>query len=325
MSQLGRPSIWSQHAPEMQQMYADGKSRGEIARHFSTSVQTVTRMLTSRGVTLEDRVGAAPASLSDEHRAAISAGRKGKGTGARVVHESRTCEVCQTTYKYRPGKTGERFCSRTCRNTGVAADNQAQAQATYDAAPPICQCGVQIPFEHRHNRQFCSPECRATYQTKRQPNPDNYKTFDCQTCGKATTRYKGYGSGALMFCSNECAAKHTKVKKHYVVRDMDMVLDSGWECLFVGLCKFLKIPVERVDRSTAVEYLPGHWYAPDFHLPGLHLWVEVKGQEDPEDQLRWEFWGTNKGRLLVVDAVILDLLRKCQDADDAGHLLMVAI
>lgn len=164
-------------------------------------------------------------------------------------------------------------------------------------------------------RKFCSPECRKVYGKKRQPDPTNYVTFICQnqSCGKEVTRYKRYGNGANMFCSNACAQRHTRTKAHVVMSDDDVVLDSKWEALFWGLMGFYKVPCERYDRERAVEWSEGCWYAPDFYLPEMDTAVEIKGQEDPDDAVRWDLYRTERGRLLVLDRSGLDQLVHSED------------
>ena len=158
---------------------------------------------------------------------------------------------------------------------------------------------------------YCSPACRRKYGATRQPDPTKQITFTCGTCGKEVTRWKGYGStvSGKRFCSNQCAARHTKTVKHYVSREMDMVLDSTWEMLFAGLCGWHKIAVARLDRAEAIEWEKGHWYAPDFVLVDQGLAVEVKGHEDAEDQGRWDAWREQVGPLTVVDQELLNTLR----------------
>ena len=318
MTKLGRPSVWDQHGEEMRRLYEAGQSRGEIARHFGTSVQSVTRVLLRRGVVFEDRPRDPNAGRTAEQQAAInakgSAAKLGVPLGPRKPVEHRVCENCHQPYEYHKGRAGERFCSTQCRTDFLVAQNKAGAQAEYELEPRRCPCGTAIPFEYRHTRQFCSPEHRRHYGAKRQPEPDKYITFNCLNCGKEVTRYKKYGSGASKYCSNECSAKHNRVRKFYAVEDLDIIFESGYECLFWSLCTFLKIPVERADRSQAVQVGEDGWYCPDFYLPESKLYVEVKGYEDDDDRDRCAAWRASGRQLAVLRREELDVLRACSTA-----------
>lgn len=306
MTKLGRPSVWDQHADTMTRMYEDGGlSRGEIARHFGTSVQTVTRVLTRQGIVFEDRARNPNAGRTPEQQAKInakiSAAKTGVPLGPRTQPQERECENCHQPYEYRPGQSGERFCSRQCRTDYLVAQNKAGALAEYELEPRRCLCGEAIPYEYRHTRQFCSPACRSKYGAKREKEPDKYVTFDCLNCGKKVTRRKKYGSGASKYCSNECSAKHNRVRQHIVLSENDIVLDSAWEALFWGLCRFVKLPVERADRSRAVPVGDSGWYCPDFYLPLNGLYVETKGFEDDDDRARYAAWRQHRGYLLALN------------------------
>jgi hypothetical protein len=109
---------------------------------------------------------------------------------------------------------------------------------------------------------------------------------------------------------------HTKTKHHMAFRDDDVLLDSSWEGLFYCLLKFLKIPVERADRSIAIEWSSGRLYAPDFYLPGPNAYVEIKGNEEPEDPEKWTAFRAEH-RLLVLDETGLELLRRAHPSQVA--------
>jgi glutaredoxin-related protein len=181
-----------------------------------------------------------------------------------------------------------------------------------------CPCGkAQIPYKDRHHLKYCSPACRKQYgKPSKVKDPAKYRTFVCENCNKQVTRLKRLGA---KFCSNECAAKFTKTKHHLAFRDDDVLLDSAWEGLLWCLCRFLKVPIERVDRAKAVEWAPGRWYAPDF-LMG-HTYIEVKGLEDPEDWDKWHAWNNKVGRLLVVDLKMMNKFRKMNRDELMGYAL----
>jgi hypothetical protein len=311
----------------MVRLYAEGLTRGKIARLFNTSVQTVTRQLIAAQVALEARTGDSSAGRTPEQQAVINAkvseARKGKGTGARAAREDRPCEVCGTTFHVL-ASSKQRFCSRSCRNDGLARDNRQQAEKDYAAAPRVCPCGERIPFEFRHTRQFCSPEHRSLYAPKRQADPTKQITFDCATCGTSVTRRKGYSQSisGKQFCSNECAAKHTKTVKNYVLRDQDMVLDSRWEVLVVGLLGYRKIACERFDRSDVIEWSPGHWYGPDLVVPTYDgpIYIEVKGYEQEHDAPKWEAFRAAGNRLVTIDQ---DLMEQMLTSTDLLALLWI--
>jgi hypothetical protein len=226
---------------------------------------------------------------------------------------SRECKRCGATFEVPPTYKKKQYCTRACSSAATAEQRAASNRANGRYKAPVCPCGNEVTREgtkyvYARDKKYCSPECRAKYGKKRQPNPDNYVTFDCMTCARSVTRYKGYGNGASKFCSNRCAAKHTKTKHHLAFRDDDVLLDSAWEGLFWCLMKYDKIPVVRVDRDLAIEWTNGHHYAPDFYLPTLGTWVEVKGLEDDEDPARWDAWRAVRGRLVVMGRFDLDQL-----------------
>jgi hypothetical protein len=238
--------------------------------------------------------------------------------------ESRTCarEGCSESFEVRLGARDaeRRFCSRPCaRQVENQARSAIKQQEWLESPASLCPCGDnRIPYGIRHTTKYCSTECRTQYGKRRQADPKNYVTFGCLNCGIEVTRYKNYGNGHNKYCSNACAQKHTKIKKHIIVEDAT-VLDSLWEGLFWCLCGFAKIPVERFDREQGVEWREGCWYAPDFWLPVLGIAVEVKGREDENDASRWKKFNRP---LIVVGREELDMLRKADDVAQAIQSLV---
>lgn len=179
-----------------------------------------------------------------------------------------------------------------------------------------CPCGKKTGVK---GQKYCSWDHRVEYGTFRQKNPDKYITFNCLNCDVEVTRRKNY-SVFQKYCSNECAAKHTRVKQHIVVDDA-VVLDSGFEALFWGLCSLWKIPVERADRSKAVMIGGNGWYCPDFYVLGLNAWVEVKGFEDDDDRARYDAWRAEGHTLAVLHREELETLRRQASVNEAWEQL----
>lgn len=233
------------------------------------------------------------------------------------------CPVCQTTFQTRVDKP-KQTCSQAC---GLWLANDRKIKAAHEAwkndPASRCLCGETIPYANRNDWKYCSIECRQRYGKKRQPDPTKQITFNCATCGTEVTRWRGYGAtvSGRRFCSNTCAAKHTKRVRHYVAREDDMVLDSTWEMLFAGVCGFLKVPVARLDRAEAVQGPGGGWYAPDFVLTVPGVAIEIKGYDDGGQRGGWDTWREQVGPLVVVDRDLLDALRMAGSAEECYRLL----
>lgn len=213
-----------------------------------------------------------------------------------------SCRQCHAPFQVHRHELGKRvFCSRSCTNEWQRENRGPEERH--------CPCGkvlTPLPGSQRvsPSRKYCDLECRTKYglPAHRPKNPENYLTFKCLGCGNEVTRLKKYSTYAK-YCSNACAARHTKAKTHIVVDDA-VVLDSGYEALLWGMCSVFKVPIERFDREQGVEWGEGRWYAPDFLITchGRQVAVETKGLEDAEDQERWAaFMDASDVPLLVLD------------------------
>jgi hypothetical protein len=170
--------------------------------------------------------------------------------------------------------------------------------------PPICECGQTIlptpgaKSPYIYNKKYCSDGCRATYTPKRSRDETKWETYTCINCENNFKRRKA-SRNAKIYCSNECAQKHTKIKKHYGVEGLEIVFDSAYETFFWGACRVAKIPVRRFDRTQAVEWKSGQWYAPDFWLPTFDAAAEIKGLQDMYDPERWHQFQQITGKYLL--------------------------
>ena len=330
---MSRPSSKSQYIGPVKEMYLDQKmSLGEISSEIGVSIQTLSRWLQSEGIRLEVRKRNPNANRTPEQQEEINrkisrtrqqnlrTGASQAGGRTRTYEDvERACPECHSTFSVRENST-QIYCGRQCARQAAATTKSLRTMGEwYDSDASLCPCGKRIPYTKRDTSKYCSDECRSRYGKKRQPDPNKQVTFNCGTCGKETTRPRSYGAtvSGMRFCDNTCAAKHTKTVRHYVVREMDMVLDSGWEMLFAGLCYWHKLEVVRVDRTLAVTTGSGSAYAPDF-IVGDSIAVEVKGLDRGNQDEGRELWRETMGPLAVVDRQIMALLIA---SESAGEML----
>ena len=316
----GRPSAKAMHIDEVRRLYLDEEwTLGEISSHLGPSVQTLSRWLQSEDVAIQARIRNPNAGRTAEEQAEINARisaslkkRRNPG-GPKATYEERRCEwaTCESTFRTSTNSP-KRFCSMKCVGKSVALQRSETARRLWAQDPRSrCRCGGGIPYENRHIWRYCSDTCRTEYGAKRQPDPANYATFACLNCDETVTRRKT--QGYHKYCSNACAQRHTKTKRHIVVDDA-VVLDSGFEALFWGLCTTLGIPIECYDREHGVAWREGGWYAPDFWLPTLETAVELKGLEDAEDALKWSAHRQQRGPLKVfLHMDLVDLISSKSD------------
>lgn len=326
----------SEYIELVKRRYVDEKwSLGEISREIGVSVQTLSRWLHEEGVELEVRKRLGDRNRSEEEQESINAKisatriknlREGKtSSGGRTQAPRKTiiCPSCRESFTVL-ASSARVYCGAQCARQADADKKKRRTEEAWYASPKsLCECGERIPYVKRNTSKYCSDECRNKYGSKRQPDPTKQITFNCGTCGKQITRWKGYGStiSGKRFCDNKCAIKHTKTVRNYVIRESDMVLDSTWEMLFAGLCGYFKIECLRVDRSLATTSSEGRHYAPDFLVDG-HLWVEVKGYDANGQASARQGWINQNGPLTVVDRELLDLLRLAVDGSQFVALLM---
>jgi hypothetical protein len=290
---------------EVKRLYIEEqKSLGEIKGILGPSIQTLSRWLGEEGIALAARPRNPNAARTPEQQAEInhkiseaqknrvvSGGNPG-GRPRLVPHETRECAnaACEATFQVLE-TSAQQFCSRTCAR--VVGNKDRWEGKRKDT---ICPCGTV--FYSPHLKKYCSDICLATYGQKRQRDPENWATLTCQNCNNEFEQRKSSQSYGK-YCSNKCAYRHTKTKQHIVVDDA-VVLDSGYEAFFWGLCQLLKVPVERYDREQGVEWREGSWYAPDFYLPSLAVAVELKGMQNDQDETRWECFRQKRGDLAVL-------------------------
>lgn len=188
--------------------------------------------------------------------------------------------------------------SQTARDGGVAS-----GEALGPLPTKTCEhCGETFTHardEQRSRKRFCSRE--HAYAHRRQ-NSGKTTTYTCRGC---TKEFQGWTNTPREYCSRKCFYGRTPTQ----IGVDGVLLDSWWEAALMGVARLLDVPCSRVDRSTLVESDAGY-YAPDVLFPTLGVHVEVKGQVDPDDTIRWAAWRAQRGPLVVLGRDELDELRR---------------
>lgn len=108
-----------------------------------------------------------------------------------------------------------------------------------------------------------------------------------------------------------------------IITEDGVTLDSPEQAFFWGLCSLWKIPVERGDRAKAIDVNGSGWWCPDFYLPGLHIWAEIKDSEGSDNPLWYDAWRMSGRKLAVLRRQELDVLRTRANANEVWEQLKV--
>ena len=76
-----------------------------------------------------------------------------------------------------------------------------------------------------------------------------------------------------------------RIKK---VKYKDILLDSSWEMFFAIWCDDNQVTWERNKKGFEYQWNGKRIYYPDFYLPELDLYIEIKGYERDRDREKWK-------------------------------------
>lgn len=267
-------------------LYLDGDSWAEIGRKVHINPTTAMNMVKEAGVFGQGGKAARDKKLSEEAVRLY--------TGGMPLMD--VCATLNTGY-YKVKTLLKAAGVEVAGPGGHRRKEQIPQKHERSCAAPDCEGTFVDPSKQR---KYCSHACRTEWAAKRQADPANHITLTCLNCGEEFTIPRSRAS-AGKYCSNSCARKHTKTKQHFTV-DGTTVLDSNYEVFLWGLCGVAGVPIERYNRDDGVAWQDNGWYAPDFLVTwrGRSVAVEVKGLEDPEDQVRWAAFRAQKEVGLVV-------------------------
>ena len=180
--------------------------------------------------------------------------------------EKHYCECCGKEIKEKFGSG--RFCSRACANKRIASDKQRSiasklrtdlnnaktdaAKLIYNEAPQYCQiCGTKLDYKHR-NLQTCSNIC--------------YKQLQAQHA-------KVRNLGGVTNSGGPCSRRGYYHGIH---------CDSTYELIYLIYCLENNIKIVR-NKKYFMYYNTNNVlrkYYPDFYLPELNTYIELKGYKD---------------------------------------------
>ena len=144
----------------------------------------------------------------------------------------------------------------------------------------------------RRKRKTGEDKKKPWYASKGQAGPWRICKFSkCRQPNKET-KYNGH-------CSVNCQ-KRKQIKKDTGYQfDLGHAVRSGWERRYAVWLR---------DRGIEYEYEPktftlagGLKYMPDFYIPSMNSWVEVKGVMTEKDQKKIDLFRRTGKRLIVVD------------------------
>lgn len=312
-------------ADKVRLLVEEGKSVQAICNILGTNHDTVHKIAEENNFKLNEVKKGRRSSLTPEiekriielHNQGKSQKEIGQAVGRGVATISRTMKRLGLTPN-RPtngiekrhlnfGKTKEER-SETAR-TGGKNSNKNGVTAT--CLRP--SCGKEFgQFRNektgRYSRaKYCSKECAYAHRSETSGAKVEYV---CQnrSCGKT---FVGWAIRPQKYCSRQCYQRHVPTK----VGLNGIVFDSSWESLFYSTTQFLHVPCERFNREECVLLPDGNSYGPDFFLPTLGLYVEVKGVTRERDPMKWDEFSREKP-LVILGEEEMSKVRLCTSAEE---------
>jgi len=195
------------------------------------------------------------------------------------------CEVCgrefEKDYRVDKGaiaKSPIRFCSRACSNTSSSRNKKLWTPEMRALASARATKQNSLRSKPAKLKKTC-PVCGSTFELFPSESDRIYCRRECYLKDKeATFRKKskgGYREGSVR------NYKHGSYKGYYY--------DSSWELIWIKWALQEHIVFERNTKGFPYIYKGDiHNYYPDFYLPEEDRYVEVKGWENEQWELKKE-------------------------------------
>jgi hypothetical protein len=189
------------------------------------------------------------------------------------------------------------YCKKICKNRNSKAQHEIRCKKNSDHISTdnsgIIQYNKKLKeglVEKKYSNQFTKakelglPTPEFSEDTKRKISEKSRKQ-------KWTKQQKENHSAAMKKAvldnpeSYSSSNQGTRVKK---VKYKGIILDSSWEVEFAIWCDNNNIKWERNTKGFHYEWEGDRIYYPDFYLPEMNKYVEVKGYEREKDKAKWK-------------------------------------
>lgn len=161
---------------------------------------------------------------------------------------------------------------------------------------------VEVSKETRSKLSIASTGSKHSEETKRIIS-DKMRKIAAEKPGSYSG---GYNRGRVktMVCSN------------------GFTVIGSWERDFVEFCVEKRILIEQPNIGFSYVFGGERTYYPDFYLPDLDLYVEIKGYQTDKDLTKWNFMRVvHKKRLVVVRVTDIKCLNSWWDRTDSNRYL----
>lgn len=200
-----------------------------------------------------------------------------------------------------------KFCEKTCKNKNSHTNHQR-----------LCKFNPERQFTH----------ITSEYNKNRKPTNQFIKAKELgfeNLKMKEETKRKISITNTNFIWSDERKISHSLKMKEVVLKNpssysksnrgrvkhikkYNLTFDGSWELIFYEWC--LKNNVDINDNLDFFEYQykdNSHLYNPDFYLPSLDFYVEVKGYYDDKDISKWQHFNKN---IFILDKNYINLINK---------------
>lgn len=200
----------------------------------------------------------------------------------RLPRVIRLCKICSVEMRVKE-KSARKYCSRKCQNAGSGEANKGRVAWNKGIRPSTFIERIQI----KCSLLSCSNLISVRPQMAQKLIDEKRNHYCSRECYLISVSNRTKGSRNPMFGRkryfSEATIEKFKIKTHGHGKagfrdDIGHFVRSSWEADFARLWKYLKVPYEYEKHRFDLDEFGK--YKPDFYLPELDRYYEVKGQMD---------------------------------------------